>query len=306
MHRRQFLHASALGVAGGLLASDARPLDAIDAHTHFYDPTRKGGVPWPDPKDRVLYRKVMPDELARVAGKHGVTSTIVVEASPLVEDNQWLLDLAAREKFIVGVVGRLDPAADGFAGHLKRFAKDDLFRGIRVGHAELKKGLDRKAYLDNLRLLAKSGRQLDVNGGPDMPADVARLAKLVPDLRVVINHAANLRIDGKAPPDAWRRGMDAAAAHKTVWCKVSALVEATGSTKRDAPGDGKFYRPVLDALWEAFGADRLIYGSNWPVSDRAASYAALFGVVRSYFDGKGAAAKFFRRNAEAAYRPVKR
>src|SRR3954452_10063610 len=125
MNRRHFLHASALGVAGlSACAAEVKPLDAIDAHTHFYDPTRRGGVPWPDPKDKLLYRKVLPDEFAKVAGKHGVASTVAVEASPLLEDNQWLLDFAAREKVIVGVVGRLDPAGDPFPTHLKRFAKD--------------------------------------------------------------------------------------------------------------------------------------------------------------------------------------
>jgi predicted TIM-barrel fold metal-dependent hydrolase len=91
-----------------------------------------------------------------------------------------------------------------------------------------------------------------------------------------------------------------------VFCKVSALVEGTRKRKGDAPAAVDFYRPTLDALWQTFGEDRLIYGSNWPVSNNAASYATLYNIPRHYLEkrGAGAAEKFFRRNAIAAYKPV--
>jgi L-fuconolactonase len=279
---------------------------ALDAHTHFYDPQRPQGVPWPGKGDKLLYRTVLPPEFRELTKKHHVQGTIVVEASPWLEDNQWLLDLAAREPFLVGVVGRLDPASDDFPKHLDRFARDPLFRGIRINHDELRRGLSQKKFIDHLRLLALSDRTLDVNGGPDMPADVATLAQKIPELRIVINHAANLRIDGQPVPPAWLQGMRAAAAGKRVFCKVSALVEGTRKRNGDAPADVDFYRPTLDALWQTFGEDRLIYGSNWPVSNNAATYATLYEIPRSYFEKRGAAAteKFFLHNAIAAYKPV--
>jgi L-fuconolactonase len=312
IHRRGFLQASLASAVGAAVnqaaGADADAVPALDAHTHFYDPTRPQGVPWPDKRDKLLYRKVLPGELKDLAGKHGVRSTIVVEASPWLEDNQWLLDLARKEPFIVGVVGRLDPAAEAFSKHLQRFARDPRFRGIRISHAELRRGLDEKSFLANMRRLAEHDLELDVNGGPDMPADVARLARSLPSLRLVINHAANLRIDGKPIPDDWQKGMRAAAAGKSVFCKVSALVEGTGRDRGDAPADAAFYRPVLDALWEFFGEDRLIYGSNWPVSERFASYATVHGIVHAYFTERGrrAAEKFFQGNALTAYKPVER
>jgi predicted TIM-barrel fold metal-dependent hydrolase len=306
-------------VATGLTAGAVAPLvrsteaaedapGAIDAHTHFYDPTRPQGVPWPPKDDSVLYRPVLPDEFKTLTRGQHVAGTIVIEASSWLEDNQWLLDLAAKEPFITGVVGRLDTADEQFATHLRRFAKDDLFRGIRINHDELKVGLDRPAQLERISLLAKEDRQLDVNGGPEMPADVARLARAIPDLRIVVNHAANLTIDGKQPPEGWLKGMRAAAAGERVFCKVSALVEGTRKTDGDAPADLDFYRPVLDALWNVFGEDRLIYGSNWPVSERAAPYATVYRIVRSYFREKGVRPleKYLRTNAVRAYKPVLR
>ena len=93
-------------------------LDIIDCHTHFYDPTRPEGIPWPG-KGTSLYRTVLPKHLRAVKHFRCVTGTIIVEASPRVEDNAWLLDLAKDDPFVVGVVGNLTPGTVEFAGHLK-------------------------------------------------------------------------------------------------------------------------------------------------------------------------------------------
>jgi L-fuconolactonase len=301
VQRRDFVLSGLGGIlAAGVSAREEQKPAIIDTHTHFYDPTRPQGVPWPGKDNKALYRRVLPEEYKRLAQPFGVIGTVVVEASPWVEDNQWLLDLAAKEPFLVGVVGRLDTTADEFGKHLRRFARDPLYRGIRIGHEELKAGLKGK-LIDHCKLLIDHGLGLDVNGGPDMPADVARLADELPRLRIVINHCANLRIDGREPPRSWREGMQAAAKHSHVFCKVSALVEQTG--RKPAPREVDYYRPVLDALWALFGEDRLIFGSNWPVSSGGAPFATVVGIVRAYFTAKGerAAARFFLGNSQRAY-----
>jgi L-fuconolactonase len=307
--RREFLQRASAGLAALAVeplttAAERETIPAIDAHTHFYDPSRPQGVPWPGKDDKRLYRPVLPDEFKELTKKQHVRATIIVEASPWVEDNQWLLDLAKKDKFIVGVVGNLDPASDDFAKHLERFARDPVFRGIRINHGDLRKGLDSKKYLENLGLLAKHDRALDVNGGPDMPADVAKLRKELRDLRIAINHAANVKIDGKKPPEEWLKGMKAAAEGERVYCKVSALVEGTVRKKGEPPPELDFYHPILDALWETFGEDRLIYGSNWPVCD--APYARVYEIVDSYFRKRGriATSKSFEGNAMMAYKLV--
>jgi len=309
--RRTFLAGAAAATLAPLaFAEDMRSAEvdlppAIDAHTHFYDPTRPEGVPWPAKNDAVLYRPVLPAEFKKLTAPLGVVGTIVIEASPWLEDNQWLLDLAEREPVILGVVGHLDPANAMFGEWHSRFAENPRFRGIRIGHEDAKKALKDRAMLERLALLAERDLELDVNGGPEMPADVGRLAAALPKLRIVVNHAANLKIDGQAPPQAWLDGMRQAATRPNVFCKVSALVEATRRTNRDAPTNTAFYRPVLDALWNIFGEERLIYGSNWPVSERAASFQALHKIAVDYFRTKGDRAldKFLQLNALAAYKP---
>ena len=85
--------------------------------------------------------------------------------------------------------------------------------------------------------------------------------------------------------------------------KVSGLVEGTGRDDGSAPSDGTFYEPTLAAVWHSFGEDRVIFGSNWPVSARFASYATVFSIVASYARGLGpvAAEKYFSRNAATAF-----
>ena len=81
----------------------------IDTHTHFYDPARPGGIAWPAKDDAALYRRATPEDFKNLAEPLGIAGTVVVEASPVIADNEWLLELAAREPFILGVVGCKKP-----------------------------------------------------------------------------------------------------------------------------------------------------------------------------------------------------
>lgn len=128
------------------------------------------------------------------------------------------------------------------------------------------------------------------------------LAQRVPELRIVVNHVGNMPIDGAALDAAWVDRFQAAAAHPNVHMKVSGLLE--NSTIRPAPTDVDFYRPLLDCLWDCFGGERLIFGSNWPVCEQAGSYAGCVSIVRSYFSEKGeeASANYFWRNAKQVYK----
>lgn len=310
--RRHFLQTTTTALAASAAACStpraSAPLTIIDTHTHFYDPKRPEGVPWPGKGDALLHRTTLPADYRAQPVPQPVTATVVVEASPLLEDNQWILDLAAKDKFIVGFVGHLKPGEDAFAGHLKRFAANPLYRGIRISEGALRTGLNNPAYLADIKRLADANLELDVNGGPTLLPEVVRLAKELPGLRIVINHLANTRIDGKNVSATWQRDLEAAAKSPQVFLKVSALVEGTGKNDGSAPRDVEFYRPWLDICWNAFGADRLIYGSNWPVSARFASLATVQGIAHDYFAARGREAleKFFAKNAATAYRWVKR
>ena len=317
INRRRFLRQSAVGVAAASTTAwsgcsvvgtgKSSMLDIIDCHTHFYDPGRPEGVPWPA-KGSPLYRTVLPEHLRALPKPLPVTGTVIVEASSWVEDNQWLLDLAKNDPFVVGVVGHLQPGSDDYRRYVERFSDQELFRGLRVGEGLARASLENARVLADLNFLAEHDRALDVNGGPTTPLTVARLAEQAPDLRILINHIGNIKVDGKAVNANWYDGMREAAKHPNVFCKVSALVEGASRDRPRAPKAPSFYNQTLNAVWSAFGEDRVIFGSNWPVSERAADYATLLDIVLEYFSSKGsdAAKKFFALNAKRAYKWVER
>lgn len=310
--RRDFLTTSlAMGVAlatdspgGALETGDSTAgIPTIDTHTHFYDPQRPEGVPWPSQDDPFLYRTVLPPEYRKLSQPLGVVGTVVVEASPRLEDNQWLLDLAASNPFLVGIVGQLAPGTPGFQKHLERFASNRLFRGIRIGGGNLPQELETANFLADLRQLQSLDLTLDINGGPEMLSPIRQLAELLPELKIVVNHLANVRIDGQAPPQTWRTDLLALKKHPRVWCKVSALVEGASRPETNSPTNPDFYRPVFETAFEAFGDKRLIYGSNWPVSARFNSYPEVHRLALALAREHGAA--FARRvmhdNSQDAY-----
>jgi L-fuconolactonase len=304
--RREFIQTSAAlaaalaGIAPAIASSDA---EIIDCHTHFYDPGRPQGVPWPAKSDAALYRPVYPRDYNALASPLGITGTVVVEASAWPADNDWILDLARAEPSIRGFVGHLTPGDPGFAADISRLAANPLFRGIRVSGGDVA-GLTASPQLRGLAVLADHDLSLDVNGNVASLPAVAAVARAVPRLRIVIDHVANVAIDGKTPPADWLSGMQAAAAQPRVFCKVSGLVEGSGRRDGKAPGNAEFYRPILDAVWERFGGERVIYGSNWPVSEVFAPLATVHRIVQEYFASRGEAAsrRYFATNARVAYK----
>ncbi len=294
MNRRAFLATTAALAVPPIEAAVPHPV--IDTHAHFYDPSRPQGVPWPPKGDKILYRTVLPDEYIRITKPLGITGVIEVEASPWLEDNRWVLDLADKYPAIVATVGHLNPGKPDFRKNLARFHKDRRFRGIRLGEPQIGDA----GLTPDLKELAGAGMELDVLGGPPMLPQVVRLTDHVPDLRIVIDH---LPFDPPAQASeraAYEAALRELGQRPRVYAKVSNVVRKQGNR---VPGDVGFYRPSLDQLWDIFGPNRLVYGSNWPVSNLIAPYPIVFKIVRNYFASKGreASEKYFWKNSKAAY-----
>lgn len=255
----------------------------IDTHTHFYDPSRDQGVPWPPKDQEVLYRTVLPHHFKEIVRPLGVTGTVVVEASSWVTDNHWILDLAAREPAIVGFVGNIDLRSSDCEFYLKRFSCNELFRGVRARDFPVAELLDETAEA-GLSTLADLDLSLDLLAHPDDLSAVDKLAGKFPSLRIVLDHVVHVPIDGKEPAAVWVNGIRKAAAHENVCCKVSRLTEA--AVTQPAPSDPGYYAPTLKELWRTFGTNRLMYGSNWPVCEVASDYQTGLAVVQSFLENR--------------------
>ena len=316
LSRRDFMHtvlaAAALPgvVPHARAAEDADEIPIIDSHIHLFDPTRPQGVPWPPKNNAVLYKPALPERYRQIAAPLGVRGAIEVECSTLLEDNQWVLDIAAKDTIIVGTVGNLEPGQPGFRAQLDRFRRNPLFRGIRYGNLwgrNLGGELARPEFISDVKALADAGLELDTaNPNPALIEAVVRLTDKVPGLRVVIDHLPQLT----PPEEAAARGTYQAdlreLGHRPqVYVKVSQVLRRVEGR---VPVDLDFYRSRLDELWGVFGEDRILYGSDWPNSDQWADYPKVLNVVREWINGKGRAAaeKYFWKNSVAAYGWVKR
>src|SRR5690349_4621829 len=194
MNRRAFLSVAGVGAAS---AGAAAPMPIIDTHIHLFDPRRPQGVPWPEKDNAVLYKPALPERYRKIAGPLGIVGAIEVEASPLLEDNQWVLDVEAKDKIMVGTVGDIEAGKPEFKKNLERFHRNKLFLGIRCGNLwgrNFTEDVKKAEFVSDMKALAAAGLELDTaNPTPQMVVDLLRLTDRAPELRVVIDHL--LRID---------------------------------------------------------------------------------------------------------------
>ena len=282
--------------SGGDFDADA----VIDTHTHFWNPQRP--VPPGRPKAVPFSngKVILPGDYIGPAKGAGISGTVVVEASGWLEDNEWVLELARTNPFILGVIGNLSEVlgTPRFDAAFARLCENRLFRGIRLARAE---DLARPEWRAHLQALSDRGLTVDLNAnGPAALRAAAANAATFPKLKIVLDHAAYIEFKG-SPRAEWSEAIRTAAAAPNLYCKVSRFQEQAGV--KPAPVDIEPYRPVLDLLWDAFGEDRLCFGSNWPLSDSAGSLADAVAIARAFVRSKGGRAteKFFHANAMAVY-----
>jgi L-fuconolactonase len=311
MQRREFLRLGA-SIAGGLATSqvtEALPsaIPVIDTHIHLFDPGRPGGVPWPAKTDTALYKAALPERYAGLARPLGVVGAIVIEASPLASDNDWVLNIAANHPIILGMVGDLIPGTPSYQTELERRHANSLFLGIRYGNLwgrDLGVDSQKPEFLSGLRMLAEKGLVLDsANPNPDLIRAIAGVAEHLPELRIVIDHLPSAKVPSEAAGrDEYWSLLRQLAQNKNIYAKLSEV--AAARSEETAPMGPNFNKDKLDALWDIFGEDHVLYASDWPNSDHHATYEETISIVRGYVEAKGrtASEKFFWKNSVAAYR----
>lgn len=294
------------GGSGGTAGRDAGPrIDAvpqtdvrasdmpvIDTHIHLWDLSKS--PPFSNGQN------ALPADYVEQATPAGITGCVLVEANwNSLGHNQWGLEQAANNKVIVGVIGALPIYVTSFPANFMMLAQDPLFRGLRIGDGSQLMQANTQA---GLKMLADAGLVADVNAnGTGAVMTVATNAAMHPMLKIVLDHAGYLPFNA-APSQAWMSAMAAAAANQNVFCKVSRFQEQAGGNT--APMDPAVYTAALEFLWQTFGENRLIFGSNWPLSvDKGGTLYDAVLITKAFFMGKGSAAaqKFFSGNAKTTY-----
>jgi predicted TIM-barrel fold metal-dependent hydrolase len=305
VNRREFLTAIAT-LPLAVRAVESAPAPIIDAHIHLFDRRRPQGVAWPPKDDPIPGISALPPRYRELVKPFGVVGAIVEEASPWLEDNQWVLDQIATDSILVGTVGFLDPGKPGFARNLERFHKSKFFLGIRYRNVEgrnIAEGIEQPGFVSDLKLLADAGLSLDLTTTPKV---MVRVTDKVPSLRLVIPHLPGVRLpQERAERDAYMSDLRELGARPLVYIKLSQVIKRVDGK---VPTDPNVYREWLDQLWNIFGENRVMFGSDWPNSEHVGTYADVMTVAQAYVKGKSAAAidKVFWKNSAAAYRWIKR
>ena len=271
----------------------------IDSHQHFwrYDAARDG---WIKDSMSVLKRDFLPEELEGECKANGIDATIAVQADQSEAETLFLLKLAEGSKRIAGVVGWVDLRSPRVEERLRFFSQCKKLRGFQhIAQAEPdERFLVSLDFLRGMAQLQEFGFSYDILVYPRQLGAAIELVWQFPEQRFVVDHMAKPEIKaGRRQP--WATHMRTIAQNSNVYCKLSGLVtEADWHhwTLEDMI-------PYLDIVFEAFGPDRLMFGSDWPVCLLAASYRQVKQLIESYVEAHAAEHKqdIFGGNAMRFY-----
>jgi L-fuconolactonase len=251
----------------------------VDAHHHLWDPSQ-GEYPWMTGQFFPLRREYGPQHLRPELAAHDVRSTVVVQVRADVSETRDLLGLSTRCDFIAGVVGWVDLTSRQVArqlADLRAGPGGQRLVGVRhnVQDEPDPQWLLRADVQDGLDAVAEAGLAFDLEVRPRELATAARVAAAHPDLRFVLDHLGKppIAAGGSGP---WRHGFGQVASAGNVWCKLSGMVtEADWAHWTDAD-----LAPYITEAVDRFGVPRLVFGSDWPVCELAASYGQVLNAVR--------------------------
>jgi L-fuconolactonase len=246
----------------------------IDAHQHFwsYDRTEYA---WIDESMAAIRRDFLPPDAKREMDAAGMSGSVAVQARQTLQETRWLLDLARDFPFIRGVVGWIDLQGDVDA-QLACFAGDGALVGVRhIVQGEPDGFLQRSSFLAGIARLEPAGLAYDILVFARQLPEAVAFARRFPRQRFVLDHLGKPDVRGGGHQE-WQRHLRELAALPNVCCKLSGLV-TEADWRAWTPGQ---LRPYIDTALDAFGPDRIMIGTDWPVCLVAASYSEAIGLVR--------------------------
>ncbi|MGV3509216.1 MAG: amidohydrolase family protein [Sphingobacteriaceae bacterium] len=250
----------------------------IDSHQHFwrFDPVRDS---WINDEMQAIKRDFLPEDLAPILLENNIDGCVAVQADQSEEQNAFLLELAAAHPFIKGVVGWVDLRADNIKESLEFYKQYDKMKGFRhVLQGEEDRALMLKPeFKRGIAELSNYDFSYDILIYPDQLKYTEEFVSAFPNQRFVIDHIAKPNIKDKIL-DGWRADIESVAKHSNVSCKVSGMVTEADWKNWKAED----FTPYLDVVFEAFGANRVMYGSDWPVCEVAGGYRKMIRIVQAY------------------------
>lgn len=249
----------------------------IDSHQHFwkYDPVRDS---WIDDSMKELRRDFLPKDLAPLLKNNGIDGCVAVQANQSENETEFLLNLAQNNTFIKGVVGWVDLRADNIEERLEHYSSNNLFKGIRhIVQAESDDFMLGKKFQNGISLLKQFDLTYDILVFPSQLRAAIQLVNKFPNQKFIIDHMAKPTIKNGKMVD-WKKGIELLVRSQNVYCKVSGMV-TEADWKNWKKGD---FTKYLDVIFDTFGVDRILYGSDWPVCLLAAEYELQLEIIGEY------------------------
>jgi len=271
----------------------------IDAHHHLWS-FNEADYGWMDDSMRVLKRDYLPSDLQTELEKTGVSGTVVVQARQILEETRWLLELADANPFIKGVVGWVGLRSPNLEKQLEEFATHPKLVGVRhVIHDEADENfMLRPDFVRGIGQLKSHNLTYDLLLFPKHLKRAIELVGMFPKQRFVLDHISKPHIKLRVM-QPWKDDIKALASFPNVWCKISGMVT-------EADVDSWNYEdmlPYMKVVCEAFGTDRIMLGSDWPVCRLAGEYEVVMGIPMLYFRSLSdeEKANIFYKNAVDCY-----
>jgi L-fuconolactonase len=251
----------------------------IDSHVHFwkYD---KREYSWIDGNMKVLQKNYLPEDLALTLKRNNVDACVAVQALPSEVETRFLAELAATHPSIVGVVGWCDLQSGDVNKKLDELATYPAIKGIRhIVQSEPDDFLLRPEFRRGIGALQPHGFTYDLLIYPRQLQAAADLVRTFPEQSFIVDHCAKPNIREKEM-DMWRKGITDLAMYPNVTCKLSGLITEARWKEWSA---GDFY-PYLDVVFQSFGTNRLMFGSDWPVMLLAGMYVQWKSLLEKYME----------------------
>lgn len=252
----------------------------IDAHQHFWIYNEKEYA-WITDDLRKIRRNYEPDDLFKELKANQFDGSIAVQARQNLEETEWLLKLAEENEFIKGVVGWVDLRSNQLESQLERFCKRKKFVGVRhvVQDEPDNQFVVGEDFLDGISLLSKYNLTYDILVFAHQLPYSTKMVEKFPDQKFVLDHIAKPKIKDQEL-DSWEREMETVATYPNVYCKLSGML--TEADWKDWKEED--FKPYLDVVFGCFGTKRVMFGSDWPVSQLAGSYKDTVSLVESYIE----------------------
>lgn len=249
----------------------------IDAHQHFWKYNAERDA-WIDDTMSVLKRDFQPEELYKALKNCGVDGCLAIQADQSEEETNYLLNLASENEFIKGVVGWVDLRAVNVSERLSHFAQNKKLKGVRhILQAEPDGFMCSEDFLNGIKLLSAFNLTYDILILPKHLGTALELVRQFPEQPFVLDHLAKPQIKDQIF-SPWQEELMALAEMPNVHCKISGL-----TTEADWHGwKAEDIYPYLDIVFEAFGTERLMYGSDWPVCLLAGGYEKAYELLSEY------------------------